>query len=128
MSEETHLTGVLNTNEIAWECMDVDYVCLTCEHAIEENPDDDDYDWLECDSSHTKIHGDWILNTKTGQYEPDKGGEFAMIENESTCQVVFSTTVKNGNLCSPCFPNQVEFSRDGDTNGYALPDELLVGE
>jgi len=119
------VTGVINTNEIAWEFMDDDYICLDCEVYINENPDIDDYNFLECDSSHTRIHGDWILDTKTGQYEPDKTGEYAMIENESTCQIVFSKTVKCGNPCSPCFPGQVEFSRDGDFKAYALPSDLL---
>ena len=125
IDSEIPVTGVINTNEIIWEFMDYDYICLTCEEIIDENPDADDYDFLECDSSHTKIHGDWIQDTKTGIYSPDKAGEYAMIENESTCQIVFSKTIARGNPCSPCFVGQVEFSNDGDFKAYTLPSELL---
>ena len=128
IDSEVPTTGVINNNEIAWEFLDCDFICLTCEEIINESDNPDDWDWVECDSSHTRIHGDWILDTKTGLYEPDLTGEFAMIENESTCQVVFSTSTKRGNPCSPCYPGQVEFSNDGDFLAYTLPNELLNPE
>jgi hypothetical protein len=145
VNSENPVTGVINSNEVSWDFMDNDYTCLVCDGWIQEHniaSDNDDYqfsencpnckdwgmyclDFMSCDSSHTKLHGDWILDTKTGLYEPDKTGEYAMIENESTCQIVFSKTIKKGNPCSPCYPGQVEFSNDGDFKAYTLPSELL---
>jgi len=138
-------TGVINTNEVMWEFMDNDEICLVCDEAIKEHSDHagnedfgysddcpnckegDSYciDYLECDSSHTRLHGDWILDTNTGLYDYDPQGEFTMIENESTCQIIFSKTIAKGNPCSPCFVGQVEFSKDGDFKAYTLPEELL---
>ena len=119
IDSENPVTGVLSINEINLEFIDFnDEICLTCDEMMkqedEENPDNPDYDWIECDSSHTRLHGDWILDTNTGQYEPDKNGEFAAIENEGIFQVVFSQYIARGNPCSPCYPGQVEFSQDGE--------------
>ena len=122
VDSENPLTGVLNSNSVAWDAFSMDYDCLTCEEIIDESDDPDDLDWLECDSSHTRIHGDWIKDTKTGLYEPDKTGEFAMIENESTIQIVWSKTIKlNVGLCSPCHPGQADLDSTGDFKAYTLP-------
>lgn len=127
-------TGVLNSNNILWECID-DEICLTCEEYYQEIEEDDsldedekqsELDWSECDSSHTRIFGDWILDTNTHQYTPDKEhGEFAAIENESTVQVIWSIFTKRGALCSPCYPGQIDLDSAGDFLGYTLPNYLL---
>lgn len=133
VSSETPTTGVLNTNSVAWEWVD-DEICLTCEEIYQSIEDDrsfneeekqNELDCIECDSSHTKIFGDWILDTKNHQYTPDKNGEFATIENECTVQVVFSRFTKRGALCSPCYPGQVDLDSKGEFLGYTLPDALL---
>lgn len=124
-------TGVINSNEVAWENVS-DEICLTCEEIREDIENDDsiedkesELDFMECDSSHTRIFGDWIYDTKTGQYEPDKNGEFSAIENESTVQIVFSKYTKHGNVCSPCYPGQIDLDSDGEFLAYTLPDYLI---
>lgn len=133
IDSEEPTTGVLSINEINWEFLQFDdEICLTCDEMMiqeeQENPDNPDYDWIECDSSHTKLLGGWILDTNTKQYEPDKNSEFSAIENESTVQVVWSKYTARGNPCSPCYPSQVEFSNDGDFLAYTLPPELLYSD
>ncbi len=129
------ITGVINGNGIAWDCVNDDE-CLTCEEAykaIEENDGWNDYqkqeayDEIECDPCHTKIFGDWILDTNTGEHSPDPNGEFAAIENEDYVQVVFSKFTKRCNLCSPCYPGQGDLDSTGEFLTYALP-PYLTGE
>lgn len=126
------VTGVLSHNEVDSWLYESELICLDCDKMMKqedsENEDNPDYDWIECDSSHTRLLGNWIFDTNTNQYEPDKNGEFAAIEKEMTIQVVWSKYTKRGNLCSPCYPGQVEFSNDGDFIAYTLPDELLYRE
>jgi len=143
------VTGVLSVNSINWEYLDDD-ICLICEEWSEEiaemqdcpeceNLLDEDgncpecgwskerqYDFMECDSSHEKIIGDWKKG-EDGKYDVDKDGEFAGIIRESTIQVVWSKTIaKNKKLTSPCFPGQVDLdSDDGDFQGYTLPEYLI---
>jgi|SRR3989304_2950722 len=131
VDSDTPVTGVLSTNSIAWECVDEEN-CLTCERTIDEIENDEsikdkqsEIDWVECDSSHTRIFGSWIYDTKTKQYSPDKNGEFSAIENESTTQIVWSKFTKRGALCSPCYPGQVDLDSDGEFLGYTLPDDYL---
>jgi len=131
VDSEVPITGVCNGNNIAWEFVN-DEICLTCESNFNEiennnnlNEDEKQHelDFLECDSSHTKIFGDWKLDTKTGKYEPD--GEFAAIENESTVQVIFSKYTKKCALCSPCYPGQGDLDSSGEYLAYTLPDDLF---
>ncbi len=133
VNSEEPVTGVISNNSIAWEFID-DEICLDCEqafkefedgtHTCEDGEDCTCEDFIECDSSHDKIIGDWILDTKTGQYEPDKNGEFAAIVRECETQIVFSKYTKRGALCSPCFPGQVDLDSSGEFLGYDLPKEL----
>jgi hypothetical protein len=132
VDNEEPVTGVISNNNIAWEWIEDE--CLTCQETwkeIDDNPDLDpdekqfELDSCECDSSHTKIFGDWILDTKTDQYEPDTNGEFAAIEREDVTQIVWSKYTKRGALCSPCYPGQVDLDSDGQYLGYILPDELI---
>lgn len=137
VDSDNPVTGVISNNNIAWEFID-DEICLTCEesfkefedstHECEDGEDCNCADFIECDSSHDKIIGDWILDTKTGQYSPDQNGEFAAIVRESETQVVFSKYTKRGDLCSPCFPGQVDLDSGGVFLGYDLPKELKYGE
>src|SRR3972149_1802866 len=104
VASEVPIPGVYNSNDIAWESVR-DEICLDCEAAIKAHGDTDEYDpecevcqqcegycldWLEC-TDHTKLLGDWVLDTKTGKYEIDKKGEFSAIENGNpyTIQVVW---------------------------------------
>lgn len=130
------VTGVINSNNVEWNFI-TDDICLTCEEIYESVENDDtldfdekqnELDFIECDSSHTKIFGDWILDTKNHKYDIDKKGEFAAIENESTVQIVYSKYTKHGALCSPCYPGQVDLDSKGQYLGYTLPKELMYGE
>jgi hypothetical protein len=132
VGSETAITGVLNTNQIAWEWVN-DEICLTCEYAINEIENDIDMDedekqseleFIECDSSHTRLLGDWIFQDDK-EYVPDESGEFAAIENEFTVQVIWSKYTTRGALCSPCYPGQVDLGSDGEFLAYTLPDYLL---
>ncbi len=136
VDSEEPVTGVISNNNLAWEWIEDE--CLTCQEMweeIENNPDLDEeekqveLDSCECDPCHTKIFGDWILDTKTNQYEPDTtNGEYAAIESESVTQIVWSKYTKRGALCSPCYPGQVDLDSEGDFLGYTLPDELINHE
>lgn len=132
VDSETPTTGVLSSNSIAWEFVD-DEICLTCEQnvkGIESNEDLDDdekqneIEFLECDSSHDKIIGDWKKDDG-GLYTQDETGEFAAIVRETVIQVVWSKFVTTGNLCSPCYPGQVDLDSEGEFKAYTLPDYLL---
>ena len=155
VTSDVPVTGVMSVHNIAWEFMD-DEQCLTCEAMYKEIEDmtdcpecegrltddgtecsecgwykENEYEFIECDSSHEKIFGDaWVLDTKTNKYdvaENKEGLEFAAILNESTVQVVWSKYIVEGKrLCSPCFPGQVDLdSEDGDFSSYTLPEYLI---
>ena len=127
-------TGVYNGNQVNWEYLDYDFICLDCDNAIHEfeqmNPDYNDSDWQEfvddlyCEG-HTHLYGNWIL--VDGKYEPDKTGEFSMIYNSNynTIQVVWSKYTINGALCSPCYPGQVDAGSSGDFKAYGLPEDMI---
>lgn len=144
VDSDTPITGVYGTNSIAWEFMD-DGICTVCDNR-DEWPDfddeEDDYqsspeDFIECDSSHTKLIGDWTT-TDNGldawfeiggvYYMPDQSKEFAAIERETTVQVVWSKFVERHGLCSPCYPGQADADSVGEFLCYALPAELLYKE
>ena len=128
-------TGVYNGNQINWDCMDYDFICLDCESAIQEfkdmNPDytdselDQEYDSLYCDG-HTHLYGSWVLDDKDN-YMPDESGDYSIIYNSNynTLQVIWSETIITGGLCSPCYPGQVDVGSQGDFKAYGLPDWLI---
>lgn len=135
IDSEVAVTGVLSIHSVAWEWI-TDEVCLTCEEiqegiekdeSLDEDERESEMDSIECDGSHTKIIGDWKQDEK-GKYFPDMGGEFAAIVNETTVQVVYSKVTKRGNVCSPCYPGQVDLDSDGEFLAYTLPSELLREE
>lgn len=125
-------TGVLSNNSVCWEFM-TDEICLTCEEIQDEIESDDSMDeeqkeheleFIECDSDHTRLYGDWIKDTN-GQYAPDESGEFAAIGRETELQVVWSKYTTRGNVCSPCFAGQIDLDSKGKFLAYTLPDYLL---
>lgn len=142
------ITGVHSINDVMWEFID-NGICLDCEEAEkqaekeysawrEENPDytdDDEYSdavdgrqgWIsndaECDSSHTQLIGDWIINSD-GEYEYDPSGEFAAIVRETVVQVIFSKYTERHALCSPCYPGQADVGSVGEFLCYVLPPEI----
>ena len=131
-------TGVYNGNQINWEFMDYDYICLDCESYIkeheltcqeyQENEYCDCLDFLEC-SNHTHLYGSWKIDDN-GLYEPDKTGEYAAIydSNQNVFQVIWSKTIVTGGLCSPCYPGQVDIGSQGDFTAYAFPDDMIYKE
>ena len=86
------------------QCLEIDY--------YEENND-------------TYLIGDWILDTKTNQYEPDTKGEYSAIVSEFVVQVVWSKYTNKGALCSPCYPGQVDADSQGEFLHFALPIEII---
>ena len=138
IDSEVPTTGVLSIHSINWDAyLFIDEVCLTCEemykelesdHECEYGEDCNCADFIECDSSHDKIIGDWILDTKTGLYEVDKNGEFAAIVRESTIQVVYSKYIARGAPCSPCYAGQIDLDSSGEFKAYTLPKDMLYSE
>lgn len=152
VDSETPITGVISNNNILREFIS-DEICIDCEQIysdidleIESETDEgvlleleESKEYIECDSSHIKLFGDWIEVTGsdlqkeknlcwyivngTGYY-PDKNGEFAAIEMESETQIVFSKYTKRAALCSPCFPGQGDLDSSGEYLAYDLPKEL----
>jgi hypothetical protein len=132
VNSEKPVTGVMSIHNIAWEFMD-DEICLICEEIQEEIESDEslsedekehELEFIECDSSHDKIIGDWMKD-KDGLYTPDESKEFAAIMRETVIQVVWSKYTARGALCSPCYPGQVDLDSEGDFLGYTLPSELI---
>lgn len=132
VDSEIPITGVINTNKINWEFVNNE-ICLTCNDIIKniqndksltEDEKENELEFIECNSDHTKLIGDWILNDN-GKYESDLEGEYSAIVNETYTQVVFSSdNFKHCRLCSPCFPGQGDLDSVGDYVTYALPDYL----
>lgn len=126
VNSDVPVTGVYSVHDIDWSWIS-DEICLDCIEA-EKNDPDCEYD-IECDSSHTRLIGDWKQNDD-GLWEPDKEGEYAAIERETVVQVVWSKYLTSGHLCSPCYPGQVdvhvdEMDEPGPYKAYAMPEELI---
>jgi hypothetical protein len=139
VDSEIPVPGVISQNRLNWEYID-DEICLDCEEIYEDIENDDtldedekehEADNVEC-FDHIKIFGDWILDTKTGQYTPDENGEFAAVLSSSTfndCTVVWSKFIKkNVALCSPCAPGQASIESHGEYSCYDLPEYLKYKE
>jgi hypothetical protein len=134
------VTGVLSVHDVEWEWIN-DEICITCksiqkeiesDESMDEDKKEEELEFLECDSSHEKIMGNW-LQDKQGKYYPNPNGEYAAIINETTIQVVYSKFTARGPLCSPCYPGQVDLNHNsndstGEFIGYTLPKELLREE
>lgn len=124
-------TGVLQTNtEIGcwwWEELDVDGIDITFEeHCRECEGDEDGYhdNCWSSDGTETRLLG-FKLNDND-EYEEDISQMFSSITTECYTQVTRSKYIMLGNMCSPCFPGQVEYSNPGNILGYTLPSEHLV--
>jgi len=134
VNKDNPTTGVYNGNQINWEFLDYDFICLDCASYIMEfkelNPDytdselDKEWESLYCDG-HTHLYGSWQLIN--GKYEPNESGDYSIIYNSNynTLQVVWSKTIITGRLCSPCYPGQVDVGSQGDFKAYGLPDWLI---
>lgn len=129
------VTGVLSIHSVSWEWIH-DETCLTCEEiqagiesddSLTEEQKERELEFMECDSSHDKIIGDWLKDEK-GLYYPNLNGEFAAVVRESTIQVVFSKHTSHGSPCSPCYPGQIDLDSAGEFMAYTLPDDLLYKE
>lgn len=128
LSTDEPTTGVYTGNDLAWEFLG-DFIDVECEKFVEENPDAEE--WELDFTGDTQLYGDW-LKGDDGKYYPDPNGEYALIynSNDNFVQVVYSTVIRYGRMCSPCFPGQVDARLDDPDHPtdihiqayYALPD------
>lgn len=128
------ITGVHSIHDLNWDTYPYwDEICPICEenlreceeHALETG-EEVDYDQLECDSSHQKLMGDWVLDTNTNQWDVNKAGDegYSALMNEDTIQVIWSRWTERHALCSPCYPGQADVDSKGEFLCYVLPPEL----
>jgi hypothetical protein len=128
MHSEQPTTGVFNGNEIQhWDFETIDPELESHMNECPECKADLMCDVLDFWESSYELMGDWILDTKTNQYNPDESGEYSAIYNRdhNTIQVIHSRFYQYGNPCSPCYPGQVEFSSDGKFIAFSLPYDML---
>jgi len=123
-------TGVYQNNNIDWlHDETIDGIDLLFEDHINSCELCETGDWCEWseyyDDSGDILIGDWILDTKTGLYEPNKESEYSAIVGEIYTQVVWSKHTSSGALCSPCYPGQVDVDTPGEFLHYAMPPEIL---
>lgn len=144
VDSEEPITGVHSIHDMNWESYDdSDEICPICINSLqeleeyrEEHPEydrDAEYSdaidgesWVECDSSHSKLIGDWIVG-EDKLYTPIKNGPegYSAIMNEDTIQVLWSEKTERHALCSPCYPGQADADSDGEYLCYVLPDYLI---
>lgn len=131
VNSESPIIGVMAVHSLNWDCLDE--TCLTCEgiyeeiksdESIPEDEKDSKLESVECDSSHTKIFGNWKKDN-SGQYIPDESGEFSAILNESTIQIVYSKFTQRASLCSLCYPGQADLDTLGEFLAYTLPEYMI---
>jgi len=128
MKKEDILTGVFSANNVEhWDDLEnnsINLCCVNCQEESEEN-----CDFCESPSNNDRLFGQW-LQDENEKYYPDENGEFAGIYSPdfNTIQVVFSKYIIKGNMCSPCFPNQVDGDTDGEYTGYCIPADLMREE
>lgn len=119
------VTGVMNGNDIEWEWIGLEFICLDCEEYEkewnEEHPDATDEEKDEhfffnfyCEG-HTHLYGDWKLD-ENDKYEPDRNGSngysFIYDSNMNVIQVAWSRILKWAWPCSPCYPGQGDVNED----------------
>lgn len=61
-------------------------------------------------------------------YILDPDADCSAIVGECYTQVIRSKYVLRGNLCSPCYPGQVDADSEGFYLGYSLPPDFFVDE
>ena len=141
VDSEKPVTGVLSIHSVdcsilSDECIngiDLDY-----QEALKEfnndyqgEKDTEDYeealqyfnDMYEGNDSNVLI-GKWKTDEK-GLYIPDEDGDYSAIARESVIQIVWSKNTAHGNLCSPCYPGQVDLDSEGNYLAYTLPDDMM---
>ena len=62
----------------------------------------------------------WFRNLHYG-YIPDPEAEFSAIVGEIYTQVIASKYILRGNLCSPCYPGQVDADSNGEILAFSFP-------
>jgi len=128
-TRELVLTGVHNGNDIEhWDDL-YNGIDLGYEEHIKNCEQYQDEEQCDCDlETGTTLLGGWIL--KNGLYEPDTDSEYSAIYNpdENTIQVLHSKYMIRCNMCSPCYPNQVDVDSTGEQIGYMLPIEIMTEE
>jgi hypothetical protein len=72
--------------------------------------------------------GDWVFDEELQQYKIDENGKngYAAETGETTVTVLYSKTIKNCMLCSPCYPNAGDLNSPNE-DGYPtfdLPKEI----
>jgi len=130
VNEEIPTIGVRNNNNITWLWDEVDSnsICLTCEDCKveKENEIAEDENFCDCcEIMKDYLIGSW-LKDKDGLYYPDEASEYAAIvrTDSNVTQVVFSKTIKQCALCSPCYPGQADLDSNGNFSAYDLPDSF----
>jgi len=110
-------TGWYSGNDLDWDGMGFPVAC-DCQ------PDENDEYPEEC---YCDLHyyGDFIEGDD-GMLEPDPDGQWAAVYNSNTndLAVIWSKTLRVGQLGSPCIPGQV--SADMDDEEYDGDDNSLV--
>jgi len=121
VGQNAPVTAVFTNNSIAWlseEIMDgIDLDCEECEDR------DKDMCGMCNHVSNTVLIGAW--KKEDNQYIPDLEGEYSAIVGEVYTQVIHSKWGVKGNLCSPCYPGQVDPDSEGPYTGYSLPPDVL---
>lgn len=117
-------TGWYYGTDLDWDGMP--YWDALCDCSLQPDDDDDDYNDHECYCT-IQYLGDWTI-TDDNMLEPDPDGEhgFAAIYdgNDNTLAVVWSKTLRVGNVGSPCIPGQASAS-DDDPEYTGNDDNLL---
>lgn len=136
------VTGVISNNNVEWlndeiyssTAINLDYErwLNDRESEVKEDEDlaeDEDVfldieDEYESNGDDTILIGEWLMDNN-GKYYPDPNGDYAAIVGEFCTQVVFSKYFSKGNLCSPCYPGQVDLDSEGEFLGYTFPPEII---
>lgn len=99
-----------------------------------------DPDWEEFAESATEEeieHADWtqdqsligfVLNERTGQYDPDPAAEFVAVVHYSFWHhvtILRSSWWTRAALCSPCCPGQADGDTPGDFLAFAPPPSVI---
>lgn len=124
INSDIPVTGVISNNAIVQFIADeisTNGIDLSWEEFIksDEYDPEEEYDFFE---SGDWLIGDW-LQDEDGKYYPNPEGEYSAIVREDVTQVVYSKYTKRGNVCSPCYPGQIDLDSKGDFLAYDIPPE-----
>lgn len=129
IDSEIQVTGVISNNSIEFlgdeiaDGIDLEYEEHLQSEEHSANPDDC---WCQdiWEGNGEILIGDWIKNSD-GKYDFNPAGEYAAIVREDVTQVIFSKFTKRCNICSPCYPGQVDLDSDGQYLGFTLPSDMI---